>query len=158
MAVKKIPVAERTAAIAAPIAEQLGLSVWDVFYGKEGQDMILRITIDKPGGIGIADCEALSRAVDPLLDEAELTNAPYRFEVSSPGLGRRIRTDAQLQAYLGKSVVVILIRADESGSREHTGELLRYDSETVTIAAEGGETAYERSAVAAIKADDDRDI
>lgn len=158
MAVKKIPVAERTAAIAAPIAEQLGLSVWDVFYGKEGQDMILRITIDKPGGIGIADCEALSRAVDPLLDEAELTNAPYRFEVSSPGLGRRIRTDAQLQAYLGKSVVVILIRADESGSREHAGELLRYDSETVTIAAEGGETAYERSAVAAIKADDDRDI
>lgn len=158
MATKKIPVAERVAAIAAPIAEELGLSVWDVFFGKEGQDMILRITIDKPDGIGIDDCTALSRAVDPLLDAADLTNAPYRFEVSSPGLGRRIRTDAQLQAYIGKDVVLTLIRADEQGRREFAGSLLGYTAETVTIATEEGEAAFERSAAASIKADDDKDI
>ena len=72
MAEKK-SIAERVREIADPVAEQLGLSVWDVFYGKEGQNMIMRITIDKPEGIGIQDCESMSRAVDPLIDEAKVS-------------------------------------------------------------------------------------
>ena len=120
MAEKK-SIAERVREIADPVAEQLGLSVWDVFYGKEGQNMIMRITIDKPEGIGIQDCESMSRAVDPLIDEANLTSAPYSFEVSSPGLGRRIRTDEQFIVWNGRPVAVKLIREDAQGKKEiHT--------------------------------------
>ena len=158
MAEKKANVAERAAEIAAPEAEKLGLSIWDVFYGKEGQDRILRITIDKPGGIFISDCEALSRAVDPLLDAADITPDAYRFEVSSPGLGRRIRTDAQFGKYLGRPVAARLIRPDGTGKRDVAGILASFDSETFTLAAEGGEATIDRNAVSYVKADDDSDF
>lgn len=158
MAEKKTNVAERVAEIAAPEAEKLGLSIWDVFYGKEGQEKVLRITIDKPGGIFISDCEALSRAVDPLLDAADLTPDAYRFEVSSPGLGRRIRTDAQFGKYLGKPVAARLIRPDGKGNRDLSGILTSFDANTFTVAAEGGSITTDRSAVSFVKADDDTDF
>ena len=156
MAEKKVPVAERVAAIAAPEAEKLGLSIWDVFYGKEGQDRILRITIDKPEGIFISDCEALSRAVDPLIDEAGFIDDAYRFEVSSPGLGRKIHSNQQFEKYLGKPVAARLIRAGADGKRDFSGILKAYDDETFTVAAEGGDVTAYRNAVSYVKADDDK--
>ena len=57
--------------IAAPIAEQLGLDIWDIRFVKEGADWFLRIFIDKDGGVGITDCENMSRAIDKPLDEAD---------------------------------------------------------------------------------------
>ena len=156
MAERKLTVAERVAEIAAPEAEKLGLSIWDVFYGKEGQDRILRITIDKPEGIFISDCEALSRAVDPLIDEAGFIDDAYRFEVSSPGLGRRIHSNLQFEKYIGKAVTARLIRAGEDGKRDFSGILKAYDEETFTVAAEGGDITANRNAVSYVKADDDK--
>ena len=157
MAEKK-NIADRVREIAVPVAEQLGLSVWDVFYGKEGQNMIMRITIDKPEGIGIQDCESMSRAVDPLIDEANLTSAPYSFEVSSPGLGRRIRTDEQFLAWNGKPVSVRLIREDEDHVREYKGTLAASTADDFTVETENGTRIISKSAVAYVKADDDNDI
>ena len=157
MAEKK-SIAERVREIADPVAEQLGLSVWDVFYGKEGQNMIMRITIDKPEGIGIQDCESMSRAVDPLIDEANLTSAPYSFEVSSPGLGRRIRTDEQFIVWNGRPVAVKLIREDEDHMREYRGTLISSTADDFTIETENGSRTISKEAVAYVKADDDNDF
>lgn len=70
--------------IAAPIAEQLGLSIWDIRFQKEGVSWYLRIYIDKEGGVGITDCENFSRAVDGPLDDADPIEQSYYLEVSSP--------------------------------------------------------------------------
>ena len=54
-----------------PVAEQLGLRLWDVRFVKEGTEHYLRVTIDKDEGILIEDCERMSRAIDPIIDEAD---------------------------------------------------------------------------------------
>lgn len=70
----------------------LGFELWDVEYVKEGADMYLRITIDAPETIDIDDCENVSRAINPILDDADPIDEPYMLEVSSPGIERQLRT------------------------------------------------------------------
>lgn len=158
MAEKKRPIAEQVMGIAAPIAEEMGYTLWDVFYGREGQNMILRLTIDSPNGIGIQDCEKVSRAVDPLLDDIQSLSSAYSFEVSSPGLGRKIHTDYQYSAYLGKDIIVHLIRADETGTRDYEGTLDSFSDEEIVIKTERGLVTLQRNAVSYTKADDDKDL
>ncbi len=150
--------AAAVAEIALPVAEQLGLTLWDVQFVKEGPSWFLRIIIDKPGGIFIEDCETMSRAVDPLIDALDPTEHEYYLEVSSPGLGRALRTDAHLEAYLNKPVVVKLIRADETGAREHAGTLLSYTADDLALTQDAGTRRFERKLIQNIKADDDRDL
>ena len=74
-----------------PTAETMGYELWDVEFVREGARRILRITIDKPEGIDIDDCEAYHRAIDPLLDEADPIDSAYYLEVSSPGSERDLK-------------------------------------------------------------------
>ena len=76
--------------IAQPIAESLGLELWDVRFVKEGADWFLRIFIDKEDGVSIDDCEAMSRAIDKPLDDADPISQSYCLEVSSPGVEREL--------------------------------------------------------------------
>lgn len=78
-------ITELVAELAAPAVEEAGCSLWDVEYVREGGTWYLRIYIDKPGGVDILDCETVSRAVEPLLDEADPIQGSYTFEVSSAG-------------------------------------------------------------------------
>ncbi|MCI8361521.1 MAG: ribosome maturation factor RimP [Clostridiales bacterium] len=117
---------DRVFALAEPLARELGLSVWDVRFVKEGASWYLRIFIDKPEGVGIEDCEAMSRAVDPLLDEADFISQSYYLEVSSPGLGRELSRPEHFARYMGEPVKVRLIRARD-GRKEWTGRLTGYD-------------------------------
>ena len=158
MTEKKMPIAEQAMEIAAPIAKELGYTLWDVFYGKEGQNLILRLTIDSPNGIGIQDCEKVSRAVDPLLDDIPSLSAAYNFEVSSPGLGRKIHTDQQYNAYLGKDVLVHLIRGDETGTRDYEGILESFNDDQLIVKTEKGLVTLQKSAVSYTKANDDKDL
>jgi len=116
-----------------PIAVDFGLTLWDVQFEKEGSDWQLRIIIDKEGSVSINDCEKLSRTIDPLLDELDPTDHPYYLVVSSPGIGRILKTDVHLEAFLGKSVRIRLIRPDEDNKRDYVGILTAYDSTTITI-------------------------
>lgn len=68
-----------------------GCSLWDVEYVREGADWFLRLYIDKPGGVDINDCEAISRAVDPILDEKDPIPDSYSFEVCSAGTRARVK-------------------------------------------------------------------
>ncbi|MVB12122.1 Ribosome maturation factor RimP [Caprobacter fermentans] len=126
--------------LALPYAQQLGLSVWDVRYEKEGGAWYLRIFIDKPGGVGIDDCEAMSRAVNGPLDELDPIRESYCLEVSSPGMNRELRRDEHFAAYLGSRVAVRLIRPLQDGTRNLTGLLAGYEGGELKITADSGET------------------
>jgi ribosome maturation factor RimP len=158
MAAKKQSTAEDVRLLAEPVAKEMGLILWDVVFVKEGPSWFLRITIDKPGGVFIEDCENLSRAVDPLIDELDPAEQEYFLEVSSPGLGRTLRTDEHLAAYIGKPVKVRRYRPDENQQKEAFGVLVSFDGDGVTIAIDGQEILYVRNDISDIKSDDDRDL
>ena len=88
-------VTELVAALAAPIAEQNGCTLWDVEYVREAGQWFLRVYIDKPEGISINDCEAVSRPLSDALDEADPIEGSYVLEVSSAGADR---TDGRLSS------------------------------------------------------------
>ena len=97
-------IAETVRLLVAPVAEELGLLLWDVEFVKEGARRILRVTIDHEDGITIDDCERMHRAIDPVLDEADPIDTAYDLEVSSPGIERDLRTDAHIDASVGEIV------------------------------------------------------
>ena len=96
--------------IVKPIIEQLGLSLWDVRFVKEGADYFLRIFIDSENGITIEDCENVSRAVDLPLDEADPIPQSYCLEVCSPGIERELKKEEHFQAFIDSPVMVKMIR------------------------------------------------
>ena len=107
-------------AIAEPIAQSLGLSIWDVRFLKEGATWYLRIFIDKPGGVSIDDCVDLTHAINGPLDEADPIEQAYCLEVSSPGVERELTRDEHFAAYLDAPVKVRTIRPVD-GVRDFAG-------------------------------------
>lgn len=125
--------------LAKPIAEKLGLKLWDVRFVKEGAEWYLRIFIDKDSGVTIDDCEAMSRAIDAPLDELDPIEQNYCLEVSSPGIERELLREEHFEAFLGANVMIKLIRPDKNGNREFKGTLIAHDKESVTVALPDGE-------------------
>lgn len=123
--------------LAEPIAEELGLTIWDVRFEKEGSMWILLIVIDKEGGVSINDCEAMSRPLDKRLDEVDPIEQAYCLEVSSAGIERELTREWHFEYCLGKQVVVRLIRPNPSdGKRELKGELLGLSDGAVAVKTE----------------------
>lgn len=146
--------AERIRELVEPTVGSLALTLWDVEFVKEGSEWILRLTIDSPEGVSINDCEAVSRAVDPILDEADPIENSYRFEVSSPGVERTLRTAEHFAAFIGQKVEVKLYHAAE-GEKEKTfnGVLKAYDPDNgdVTLAVGDAEKKITGDNVARVK-------
>ena len=92
-------VTEQVAAFAEPIMKEHGCALWDVEYVREGSEYFLRLYIDKDGGVDINDCEAISRAVDPILDEKDPSPGSYHFEVCSAGLERVLKRPSDCLLY-----------------------------------------------------------
>ena len=116
-------VADVVREMARPIAASLGLDLWDVRYVKEGADWFLRIFIDRPEGVSLDDCTAMSHAVDGPLDELDPIPQSYSLEVCSPGINRQLTRPEHFEAFLGAPVRVRLIRPMEDGTRVLSGEL-----------------------------------
>jgi ribosome maturation factor RimP len=132
-------VADVVTALAVPLAEQLSYSIWDVEYVREGADYYLRITIDNEEGITIDDCETFSRAIDPILDEADPIADSYHLEISSPGVERDIKTPEHIAYCTGEKVEARLF-APLNGSRVHTGILEGLDEEGRVVLTVGENT------------------
>lgn len=115
-------VTEAAQALAEPIAAENGCTVWDVEYVKEAGNWFLRVYIDKPEGISISDCEAVSRPLSDALDKADPIEGSYTLEVSSPGADRVLRKSEHYAAYLGSEVDVKLYRAI-NGKKDLSGIL-----------------------------------
>ncbi len=139
-------VTEVVAALAAPVVEEHGCTLWDVEYVKEAGEWFLRLYIDKAEGMSINDCEAISRVVSDLLDEADPIEGSYTFEVSSAGLERALKKPEHFVACMGQTVDVKLYRARD-GQKEFTGVLEGYDNGDVTVAG----TTFPKPDVAAVK-------
>ncbi|MDL2232608.1 ribosome maturation factor RimP [Ruminococcaceae bacterium OttesenSCG-928-L11] len=119
----------------APIVEELGLRLWDVRFEKEGATWYLRYLIDKEEGITIQDCEAVNKAIDPVLDNADPIQQSYVLEVSSPGAERQLTRDWHFAECMGEPVQVRLIRPFK-GRRDFVGALTDYDGDNITILLE----------------------
>ena len=126
---KKGNVAQRVWELAEPLAKELGLSLWDVQFVKEGADWFLRVFIDKEEGVSIDDCVDMTHALSPVLDKEDPISQEYLLEVSSPGLERRLTRPEHFAAYVGRPVRARLIRPLETGERELCGVLLGVDEE-----------------------------
>ncbi|MDO5123202.1 MAG: ribosome maturation factor RimP [Eubacteriales bacterium] len=149
-------VSESVWKVAEPIAEDLGLTVWDVRYLKEGASWYLRVFIDKEGGVDINDCEAMSRALDEPLDRLDPTNDAYILEVSSPGLERELIRPEHFDRFIGADIMVHLIRPMEVLGRDFKGVLTAHDRDTVTVTDHSGENqvTVNKKDAAWIKLDD----
>ncbi len=138
--------------LALPIAEKLGVELWEVRFEKEGTEWFLRYFIDKDG-LTIEDCEAFSRAIDPVLDENDPIEQGYCLEVSSPGIERKLNTEEHVRRYLGSRVDVRFIRPPEGkNTRSFNGVLEGIENGVVTLRLDDGERlAFDRGDAAYIK-------
>ena len=128
---------ERAEAIAAPIAEEFGIRIYDVEYVKEGEEFYLNVYIDKDGGVTIGDCENVSRLLSDALDKDDPIKDPYTLIVSSPGLGRALTRDRHLQQSIGQDVEIHLYKPHaETGEKDIRGELVEFDDAQIVVNAD----------------------
>ncbi|MBR0424817.1 MAG: ribosome maturation factor RimP [Clostridia bacterium] len=124
--------------LAAPVIARMGFELCDVEFQKEYGDWVLTFYIDREGGVTIDDCEAVSRALDPILDEADPIEQEYVLSVSSLGIDRPLKKDRDYERAMGKEMQVRLYAPLEK-KKEWIGELIGFDAETFTIRTEKGE-------------------
>lgn len=141
----KVDVSERLQRIAAQILPPLGLELVDLEYKREGRDMVLRLYIDKEGGVGLDDCAVVSREVSDILDVEDIIAGHYTLEVSSPGICRPLKTQRDYDRFLGRLVKVRTFELvpDEAGNKRKTflGELVGLEQGVVRMILKEGQRA-----------------
>ena len=136
---KKEMYEQRTEELLTPLVEQHQFELVDVEYVKEGGNWYLRAYIDKPGGITVDDCEVISRALSDLLDVHDYIDEAYILEVSSPGLDRPLKKEADFKRAQGKLVDIKLYQPIDN-KKEYQGELQGFQDDQVTIILNEDET------------------
>lgn len=131
--------------------ENLGYSLYDIEYAKEGPNYFLRIFIDKPEGIDLNDCEKVNNEIMEDLDKADYIKEQYFLEVSSPGVERILKKDSHLQQNIESEVQVKLFKKDENNKKEYIGILKQYDEKEITIEENQKEIKIERKNISQIK-------
>ena len=143
-------VTEIVAELAAEAVAEQGCELWDVEYVREGSEYFLRLYLDKEGGVDINDCEAISRAVDPILDEKDPIQGSYHFEVCSAGLERALKRPSDFERFMGSNITVKLYRP-RNGLKEIPCVLRGYDNGKVTVEAGKETITFEKSEVALVR-------
>lgn len=135
-------VRQRLTELLEPAVEALGYELVDLETNFSGRSGVLRLYIDREGGVGLDDCEAVSHQVSGILDVEDPIKREYDLEVSSPGLDRKLMKPAHFGRFAGRKVKGRLKRLVD-GRRQFTGELLRYedrhDGGMVTVSVDGAE-------------------
>ena len=139
-----------TAQLARPVVEANGCTLWDVEYVKEAGSWYLRVYIDKDTGVSIDDCEAVSRVLSDLLDEADPIQDPYTFEVSSAGADRVLKKPEHFAQFQGSEVEVRLYRARD-GRKEFVGLLQSWQDGDVVLEVGGQPMSFEKKEVAQVR-------
>ena len=136
--------------LAQPIVEEKGCSLWDVEYVREGAERYLRLYIDKEGGVDITDCEAIHRAMDPILDEKDPIAESYHFEVCSAGLERPLKRPEDFARFMGSPILIKLYRP-RNGLKEIPATLTGYEDGKLTATAGKETLTFEKSEVALVR-------
>ena len=137
--------AEKVYSLIEETVKNEGVTLWDVRFLKEGANWYLRVFIDKPEGISIDDCTAVSHAIDPIIDEADKNEKTYFLEVCSPGIERELTRPWHYEAVLGEKIKIKLYKALD-GKKEFTG-LLKSSGDTLIIETETGEMTFPKETV-----------
>ena len=116
-----------------PILIDRGLTLVDLEFKGVGNRKILRVYIDKPGGVSLKDCEEVSREYSVVLDIEDPIEGSYILEVSSPGIERELKKDRELRWAIGKDVVINSLHGDFKGT------LINFDDKDVIIQVDNGE-------------------
>ena len=119
--------------------ESMGFELCDVEYQKEYGDWVLTFYIDKPGGVTIDECEAVSRAIEPILDEADPIESEYVLSVSSLGIDRPLKKDRDFERALGTELEIKLY-APQDGKKQWIGTLAAFDTDSFTVETEQGKS------------------
>lgn len=138
-----------------PLLAEKGMELVDVEYVRE-RNWVLRLYIDKEGGVDLSDCQAVSEAAGALLDEKDLIPGNYLLEVSSPGVDRVIKKDRDFKRFAGQDVDVKLFAPLDAGKKEtkaFTAKLggLLEDGRIGFVLEDGSERAVERDKVSQIR-------
>ncbi len=136
--------------LAAPIAAAEGCEIWDVEYVKEAGSWFLRVYLDRPEGVTIDHCEAVSRALSDKLDELDPIEGSYVLEVSSPGADRALKKPEHFARCMGETVEVRLYRPRE-GAKTVVGTLEGYEDGSVTLATPRETLTLDKKEIAQVK-------
>jgi ribosome maturation factor RimP len=125
----------------APIVGSLGLTWVGLQYFPQGKRSVLRLFVDKPGGLSVEDCGRVSRQVNTVLSVENPITGEYTLEVSSPGLDRLLFSVEQCHEQIGKSVFIQLV-VPKAGTRNFKGKLERVEGSLISILTESGEVTF----------------
>ncbi len=135
--------------LALPVVQQAGLELWDVEYVTEAGQRYLRLYLDGPEGVDLDACERVSRAMDPILDEADPVPDSYVFEVSSAGCERALKRPGDFARFMGSTVEVKLY-SNLDGAKQWIGTLVDYSDGDVTIDC-GGQRRFTKQQIASVR-------
>lgn len=145
-------------ALIEPTLTQMGLKLWDVRFEKEGPDYFLRIFIDRDTPLDMETCEAATRAVNPIIDEADPISQGYYMELGSPGLGRKLTKDEHFAAKIGEMVEVVFIRPNEKGEKTVRGILVSKNADALIVKQDENEVSFPNQSISYVKLCDDDDL
>lgn len=134
-------IADTVRELMEPVAKRCGVSIWDVEYVKEGTNFILRVTIDRPEGIDSDKCYEFTELANPVIDEADPIDGNYFFEVSSPGLDRKLRLSEHYIASIGHEVELRTIRPVD-GKRDFAGVITGFSDDVITLETKEGQKLF----------------
>jgi len=141
----KTDVVGRVTELAAPLAASLNLELVEVEYRQEGRQMVLRLFIDREGGVTLDDCASVSRELAEILDVEDFIQGHYNMEVSSPGINRPLKKEADYERFTGRLVKIRTFEplADDAGNKRKTfvGLLLGLEGGVVRLKLTEGQTA-----------------
>ena len=143
-------ITDKVTELALPVVEEEGCSLWDVEYVREAGSWYLRVFIDKEGGVGIDDCERISRRLDPILDEADPIPDSYVFEVGSAGAERELKRPRDFEQFMGAQVELKTYRSVD-GSKSFVGTLAGYDDGAVTVLVGEKAMRFEKGQIALVR-------
>jgi len=146
----KINIQQVITELATPIVEGLNYELVDVEFIKEGANWYLRVYIDKPGGISIDDCQAVSEKISEILDKKDPIEQFYYLEVSSPGLERPLKTERDFIKYKGELVEVKVFQPI-NGKKIFEGELIGLVEDMIVINQGGNNIEFEKDKVARVR-------
>lgn len=147
----KNKIEELVTELVTSITEEQHFELVDVEFVKEGASWYLRIFIDKQGGITVDDCEIVSRALEVKLDELDPIEQAYMLEVSSPGLDRPLKKEADFERFKGEMVELKLYKS-QLGKKIHVGELVGLiDGKVVILDEEQKEIGFLRNDIAIVR-------
>ncbi|HEU5194998.1 MAG TPA: ribosome maturation factor RimP [Methylomirabilota bacterium] len=132
--------------VVLPVLCDRGLTLVDLEWREHRPRGVLRVYVDKPGGVGIDDCQRASRELGDVLDASALIEGGYDLEVSSPGLDRQLRKDREFRWALGKQVQCWV-----AGGQEFRGRLVDVDAARLTLDHDGERVDLERGRVTKAK-------